>query len=272
MNSRPCGRPNAQRSRNSPRAAFHIITGLLLPIWNRLPAENMRVYRFETEDGERVIGRLVTPEALGRRPSALRRRGAPFCTPDEAWTAVLDRGATLDLAGDLQIRRVARHGAHRVELTGYTDGAVPQLKALGLISEIIAWRLRLFVPTAPTTGPGDPRRPPRPPSARAHCRQTGGLSGSAAMSGPGWRSGAPPRARRRGRVPSLPLQRPPPGPLLDSRRRPKHPGRAAFMSASTAPIRSRRRRQMDRICCAESYVAQLRLGAVSRTIDSFYAT
>ena len=43
---------------------FHIITGLLLPIWDRLPAENMRVYRFETDDGERVIGRLVTPEAL----------------------------------------------------------------------------------------------------------------------------------------------------------------------------------------------------------------
>ena len=43
--------------------------------------------------------------------------------------------------------------AHRVELTGYADGAVPQLKALGLTSEIIAWRLRLFLPTAPDRGP-----------------------------------------------------------------------------------------------------------------------
>ena len=43
--------------------------------------------------------------------------------------------------------------AYRVELTGYTDGAVPQLKALGLISEIIAWRLRLFIPTAEHRGP-----------------------------------------------------------------------------------------------------------------------
>ena len=45
-------------------STFHIITGLLLPIWDRLPAQNMRVYRFETDDAERVIGRLVTPEAL----------------------------------------------------------------------------------------------------------------------------------------------------------------------------------------------------------------
>ena len=58
-------------------SAFHIITGLLLPIWDRLPAENMRVYRFETDDGERVIGRLVTPEALDQRLRRAGRRGLP---------------------------------------------------------------------------------------------------------------------------------------------------------------------------------------------------
>ena len=58
-------------------SAFHIITGLLLPIWDRLPAQNMRVYRFETDDGERVIGRLVTPEALDRVYEGLGVDGAP---------------------------------------------------------------------------------------------------------------------------------------------------------------------------------------------------
>jgi len=42
---------------------------------------------------------------------------------------------------------------YRAELTGYAAGAVPQLKALGLISEIIAWRLRLFIPTPENRGP-----------------------------------------------------------------------------------------------------------------------
>ena len=142
-------------------SAFHVITGLLLPIWDRLPAENMRVYRFETEDGERVIGRLVTPEALERVYQGLGVNGAPApgsspgqaLSHQEAWSAVIERGAVLDIAGGLQIRRSLVMNMHRVELTGFTDGMVPQLKALGLISEIIAWRLRLFVPVAADRGP-----------------------------------------------------------------------------------------------------------------------
>jgi hypothetical protein len=134
-------------------SAFHIVTGLLLPIWDRLPAENMRVYRFETDDGERVIGRLVTPEDLARVYASLGVDGAPSLSPDEAWSAVIDRGAVLDLAGGLQIRRSLVMSAWRVELIGFSDGAVTQLKALGLTSEIIAWRLRLFLPAAPDRGP-----------------------------------------------------------------------------------------------------------------------
>jgi predicted RNA methylase len=139
---------------------FHIITGLLLPIWDRLPAENMRVYRFETDDRERVIGRLVTPEALARvyeglgvEPVPAPAGRAPSLSADDAWRAVIDRGAVLDLVGDLQVRRSLVMGVHRVELAGFSDGAVGQLKALGLASEIIAWRLRLFVPTAEERGP-----------------------------------------------------------------------------------------------------------------------
>jgi hypothetical protein len=34
----------------------------------------------------------------------------------------------------------------RLELVGFADTSVDRLKALGLMSEIIAWKLRLFVP------------------------------------------------------------------------------------------------------------------------------
>ena len=43
-------------------------------------------------------------------------------------------------------------GECRIELGGFSDGMVERLKAFGLVSEIIAWKLRLFVPTG-ASGP-----------------------------------------------------------------------------------------------------------------------
>src|SRR5215471_3133792 len=97
------------------------------------------------------------PPRHARSPCAryegLGVNGTPAVSHFEAWSAVLNRGATLDLAGGLQIRRSLVMNAYRVELTGFPDGAMAQLKALDLTSEIIAWRLRLFVPTAEDRGP-----------------------------------------------------------------------------------------------------------------------
>jgi predicted RNA methylase len=131
-------------------SAFHVVTGLLLPIWNRLPAEGCRVYRLQTDEGERVIGRLVSPAWVS---AAVADGTAPAISAEEAWAAVLERGAVLHLADGLQVRRAMVMGAHRVELSGFGDGTVDRLKALGLTSEIIAWRLRLFLPVDARRGP-----------------------------------------------------------------------------------------------------------------------
>ena len=87
--------------------------------------------------------------AWSRRPG-WRRPSAPMASPlapADAWTAVLDGRTVLELQDGLQLRRAKVMGAFRVELTGFTDGMVERLKAMGLVSEIIAWKLRLFVPT-----------------------------------------------------------------------------------------------------------------------------
>ena len=122
---------------------IHIVTGLLLPIWRRLPDEGCRVYRLQTDEGERVIGRLVSPAWVAQAVAT----DMPTISPADAWIAVLDGRTVLELADGLQLRRAKVMGAFRVELSGFTDGMVDRLKAMGLTSEIIAWKLRLFVPT-----------------------------------------------------------------------------------------------------------------------------
>jgi len=121
---------------------MHIVTGLLLPIWKRLPGEGCRVYRLQTDEGERVIGRVAPPSWVAQAFAG----DAPALNAPDAWAELTESGTTLDLQDGLQLRRVKVMGAHRVELSGFSDGMVDRLKAQGLVSEIIAWKLRLFVP------------------------------------------------------------------------------------------------------------------------------
>ena len=99
----------------------------------------------------------------------------------------------------------------------------------------------MFVPTD-ASGPGDPGAGAGALSARARRRPGGGV----AMRHRRRRSGAPSRARCRGGVPPLSLQRPPRGPLLAGRRRPQHARPLAVRPAERTGIRQGRRRQMDR--------------------------
>ncbi|SDR63397.1 C-terminal domain on Strawberry notch homologue [Rhizobiales bacterium GAS113] len=122
---------------------LHIVTGLLLPIWKKLPNDSMRVYRLQTDDGERVIGRLVSPAFVAQAAAS----GGHTIAPADAWTALLDGRTLLQLEDGLELRRSKIMGEFRVELSGFTDGMVARLKAIGLIAEIISWKLRLFVPT-----------------------------------------------------------------------------------------------------------------------------
>ncbi len=129
-------------------SSFHIVTGLLLPIWKRLPNESMRVYQLQTDDGERVIGRLVSPVWVTQAIES----DAPSLSPADAFTTVLDGRAILRLQDGLELRRATVMREFRIELTGFTDGMVERLKAIGPMSEIVAWKLRLFVPTG-SSGP-----------------------------------------------------------------------------------------------------------------------
>ena len=121
---------------------LHMVTGLLLPIWKRLPQDSSRVYRLQTDEGERIIGRRVSPAWADNASSS----GVSSITSDAAYGALIEGCTILDLAEGLQLRRARVMGANRIELTGFTDTMRERLRAYGLFSEIISWKLRFFVP------------------------------------------------------------------------------------------------------------------------------
>jgi predicted RNA methylase len=123
-------------------STLHIVTGLLLLIWRQLPSDGGRVYRLQTDDGERVIGRQVSPAWVGAACST-----APELSPEDAFAGLMGGRMVLHLADGLQLRRVRVMHVHRIELIGFTDAMRDRLTAYGLFHEIIAWKLRMFVPT-----------------------------------------------------------------------------------------------------------------------------
>jgi hypothetical protein len=59
---------------------FWVVSGVMLPIWNKLPCKNPTVYRMETDEGEQLLGLTVTEkfvDTLLTRVDALKTGGLP---------------------------------------------------------------------------------------------------------------------------------------------------------------------------------------------------
>jgi hypothetical protein len=67
-------------------ATLHIVAGLLLPIWKQLPQDETRVYRLQTDDGQRIIGRRVSPAWVATTLAS----DAPKLTAAQVHTLVLE--------------------------------------------------------------------------------------------------------------------------------------------------------------------------------------
>jgi hypothetical protein len=126
-------------------ATLHIVAGLLLPIWKQLPQDETRVYRLQTDDGQRIIGRRVSPAwvATTLADDALRLTAA------QVHALVLEGKTVVRLAEGMELHRSRVMGVNRIELSGFSEAAKDRLKADGFFSEIISWKLRLFCPTDP---------------------------------------------------------------------------------------------------------------------------
>ena len=138
------GLPSHRESR------FWLVAGLLLPIWDRLPDESMRVRRLVADDGEHLIGRVLGPAEVSEFRAALGLDGGPGLTAAEVHDEIMLRGASFPLANGWKLARRRLMGANRIEIEGPADGDTDALKRIGCIAEIVSWRTRLFAPDRAT--------------------------------------------------------------------------------------------------------------------------
>jgi hypothetical protein len=127
---------------------LHLITGAILPIWDRLPQGAMKVVRVQTDDGQRYLGRLLdsrhvnaTLQNLGATPNAVD------LTPQQALDKVLKQQSVLSLANGWRIQRSLVSGEPRIEIKAnnlYNFRA--ELERAGVFTERINYATRFFIP------------------------------------------------------------------------------------------------------------------------------
>ena len=127
---------------------FWLASGLLLPVWDRLPAENMRVRRLTADCGTALIGRVLDAEQVSVVRAGFGLDGGPAMTGAEAFAAVLKRGNAISLANGWRLARRRLMGADRVEIEGPADTDLPALRRMGCTVEIVSFRARIFAPRA----------------------------------------------------------------------------------------------------------------------------
>lgn len=124
-----------------------LATGLLLPIWSRLPAKGCSVRRVRAPDGRRWLGRVLDGGQARSLKTALGLTDLGDAWADGATTAamVLDRNVQLALSGGLWLKRSRVMDRRRLEVVGGQKDR-DALVALGCFVEIIAFTPRVFAP------------------------------------------------------------------------------------------------------------------------------
>ena len=125
-----------------------LVTGLLLPVWDRLPKDDLRVRRLASDTGDALIGRVLDPEQTAALRVSFGLGAGPMPGATEVYEGVMRRGAPFRLANGWRLARRRFMGASRIEVEGPADTDLPTLKRLGCVTEIVAWRTRVFVPGA----------------------------------------------------------------------------------------------------------------------------
>lgn len=133
---------------------LHMITGALLPVWNKLPQDgNIKAMRITATDGTQYLGRVIPQKqidavlrSLGASKSSVKKQ----YTGKDLYSAVMDKAQAVTFGGlygatwTVSRRRVS--GENRLEVTGRNLFALKE-KYPGVFTETIQYKPRYFIPT-----------------------------------------------------------------------------------------------------------------------------
>lgn len=130
------------------RERLYLATGLLLPVWDKLPSDFVRVSRISAADGRSLLGREVPVNCVPELCRALGLGREQTLSADDIVQTVLATGRAMQFAGreQLMVKRSLVNGSQRLELTGWSAARLDWYKAQGCFTEIIRYQTRLFVP------------------------------------------------------------------------------------------------------------------------------
>lgn len=130
------------------RETVHLATGLLLPVWDKLPDNHVQVVRIAAADGRSLLGREIPAVQLAQLGVKLGLDIMLDLQPAELAATVLRTGEPLPFHGpeELILKRSLVNGSQRLELCGYSAARLGWYKAQGCFTEIIRYQTRLFVP------------------------------------------------------------------------------------------------------------------------------
>ncbi|MFN7100985.1 MAG: strawberry notch family protein, partial [Pseudorhizobium sp.] len=138
----------AEAQTSHKREHLYLATGLLLPVWDKLPSDFVRVSRISAADGRSLLGREVPVHSVPELCRALGLEREQTLSADDIIQTVLANGRAMELAGreKLMVKRSLVNGSQRLELTGWSVARLDWYKAQGCFTEIIRYQTRLFVP------------------------------------------------------------------------------------------------------------------------------
>ena len=126
---------------------INIATGLLLPVWDRLPDDDVRVWRICDKLGNSLLGRMISPAGVEKVAAAFGvAMSASLSSEDLIAAASGEGGIALPWMPGARLKRVTVNDKQRLEIKGYPGTRLAQLKSLGCFTEIIAYKTRVFVP------------------------------------------------------------------------------------------------------------------------------